>query len=152
MTRLLFIVSTAAALVAAAPASAQNTYQGAQSGGVGVQVGPYGVGPMYGGPGSYGAYASPYSDPSWNSYRPGGYANGAGGGSWGTSSPRYTDYGSYGAPMYGDYGPTGYGSFAYGGAYPPGSAFAYGNECPTTRQRVVTRTGRVIYRTRADCN
>jgi hypothetical protein len=157
MRTMLFAAAAAAALVAASPASAQTYYQGANAGGVGVQVGPFGfgVGPAYGAYGGYGAYAGPYADPYWNSRRPGGYANGALGGSWGSSSPSsswgYTDIGSYGTPLYGGYGPGGYGSFAYSGAYPAGSAYAYGNDCPTTRQRIVTRTGRVIYRTRSDC-
>jgi hypothetical protein len=152
---MLFAAAAAAALVAASPASAQTYYQGANAGGVGVQVGPFGfgAGPAYGPYGGYGAYAGPYSDPYWNNRRPGGYANGAGGGSWGTSSPRYTDYGSYGVPIYGGDGPAGYGSYGGpGDAYAAGSAYAYGNDCPTTRQRIVTRTGRVIYRNRMDCN
>jgi hypothetical protein len=49
MRRLLFATAAAAALVATVPASAQ-VYLGADPGGAGVQVGPFGfgVGPRYG--------------------------------------------------------------------------------------------------------
>jgi hypothetical protein len=49
MRNLLMAAATAALLVAAAPASAQ-VYMGADPGGAGVQVGPFGfgVGPRYG--------------------------------------------------------------------------------------------------------
>jgi hypothetical protein len=49
MRKLLFAASAAAALIAAVPASAQ-VYVGADPGGAGIQVGPFGfgVGPRYG--------------------------------------------------------------------------------------------------------
>ena len=98
MRTLLFAAAATASLVAAAPASAQ-VYLGANEGGAGVQVGPFGfgVGPDYGWRGAYGAYGYQYADPYWNRSTPGGYANGAGGGYWGGSSPSY-GYGSYAYP------------------------------------------------------
>src|SRR5262249_61406513 len=57
MRNLLFIGAAAAALVAAAPASAQ-VYMGGDPGGVGVRAGPFafGVGPGYRDPYAYGSY------------------------------------------------------------------------------------------------
>jgi len=126
MKRLMFIVTAAVAILTVAPASAQ-TYEGPNAG---VQVGPlgFGVGPMYGG----------------------GYANGALGGPSSYGYGGYTDYGSYGVPIYGYAMPL-YGSVGPSGAYAAGNAYALGNDCPTTRQRIVTRNGRVIYRTRSSC-
>src|SRR4051812_15194106 len=101
MKGLLF--AAAAAALVATPASAQ-VYQGADPGGRVVQVGPFGLGagPPYGGPyGAYGSSAYPTADPYWNG-RPGGYVNGALGGSgyggigspsWGYGYGGYTDYG-----------------------------------------------------------
>jgi hypothetical protein len=86
MRKLLFAAAAAASLVAAVPASAQ-VYMGADPGGAGVQVGPFGfgVGPRYG----------------------------------------YRDYG----PEY----------------------YAYGADCPVVRERIVTPSGRVIFRTHRVC-
>ncbi|HEY7663625.1 MAG TPA: hypothetical protein VH934_10930 [Xanthobacteraceae bacterium] len=88
MRKLLFAAAAAASLVAAVPASAQ-VYMGADPGGAGVQVGPFGFG----------------------------------------VGPRY------------DYGYRGYGPDYY----------AYGAECRVSRERVVTPSGRVIYRTHRVC-
>lgn len=64
MRRLLFAAAGAAALVAAVPASAQ-VYLGADPGGAGVQVGPFGFG------------AGPRYDYRYRDYGPGYYAYGA---------------------------------------------------------------------------
>jgi hypothetical protein len=122
MKKLLIAAAAAAALVAATPASAQ-IYLGAQAGGGGVLAGPYDSGARY-------------ADPYWNRSTPGGYANGAGGGAYGSGSYGYGSYGSYG----------------YTDPYAAGSAYAYGADCPRVRERIVTRSGRVIYRTRSSCD
>jgi hypothetical protein len=85
MNKLLFAATTAALLVAAVPASAQ-LYFGADRGGVGVQVGPFGagVGPRYG--------------------------------------------------------------------YDDGYGYAYGPDCPLVRERIVTPSGQVIFRTHRVCD
>jgi hypothetical protein len=88
MRKLVFAAAAAAALVAAAPASAQ-VYFGADPGGVGVQVGPLGAG----------------------------------------VGPRYDPY-AYRGDAY----------HAYGAA-----------NCSTTRERVVTPSGRTIFKTRRVC-
>ncbi len=93
MKRLLFGVAAAALFAAFTPANAQ-VYLGADPGGVGVQVGPLGVGvgPDY------------WGDPYWRHRQ------------W------REDY-AYAAP-----------------------------ECRIVRQRIVTRHGHVIWRTRRDCD
>jgi hypothetical protein len=98
MRKLLFATAAAAALVAAAPASAQ-VYVGADPGGAGVRVGPFafGIGPDYG-----------WRDPYWDR--------------------RYRD----------PYWRNGY--------------YAYGTDCPLIRERIVTASGRVIFRTRPACD
>jgi hypothetical protein len=89
MRKLAVVLAAAAAIGVAAPASAQ-LYLGADPGGVGVQVGPFGagIGPDY----------------------------------WG---PRQREYYTEG----------------YGGG-----------ECSLVRQRVVTPSGRVVYRTQRVCD
>jgi hypothetical protein len=91
--RLLFATTAAVALAAAAPASAQ-VYLGADSGGAGVRVGPFGlgVGPDYG-----------WRDRYWRGHD---------------------------AYAYRDYGP----------------------DCRVIQQRVVTPSGRVIFRTHRVCD
>jgi hypothetical protein len=85
MKKLLFGAAAAALLVAAVPASAQ-VFLGGDPGGVGVQVGPFGLG----------------------------------------VGPRYGWYGD---------------DYAYAGP-----------DCPLVRERVVTPSGRVIYRTYRACD
>jgi hypothetical protein len=89
MKKLLFAAAATAALTAAAPASAQ-VYVGADRGGAGVRVGPFGfgVGPSYG-----------WNDPYWRD----GY-------------------------------------------------YAYGAECRLIRERIVTPSGRVIFRSHRVCD
>ncbi|HEX9322377.1 MAG TPA: hypothetical protein VF913_09690 [Xanthobacteraceae bacterium] len=84
MKQLLFGAAAAALLIAAVPASAQ-VYLGADPGGVGVQVGPFGLG----------------------------------------VGPRY-------------------------GWYDEG--YAYSPDCPLVRERIVTPSGRVIFRTHRVCD
>jgi len=90
MKKLLFAAAATVALTAAVPASAQ-VYLGADPGGAGVRVGPFGfgVGPSYG-----------WRDPYWRD-----------------------------------------GYYAYGGA-----------ECRLIRQRIVTPSGRVIFRSQRVCD
>ena len=89
MRKLVFAGAAAAALVAAVPASAQ-VYFGADPGGVGVQVGPFGAG----------------------------------------VGPRYDYPRAYRGDEY----------YAYGAA-----------NCSTMRERVVTPSGRTIFKTRRVC-
>jgi len=129
---------------------------GADPGGAGVRAGPFafGVGPGYGwrspyayGRYGYGAYGYDYG---YSGYmRPGGYANGALGGYIGSTQYRGWDdsawYGSYGYAGPYDYGGT---SFGYAD---PDAAYAAA-DCTRVRQRIVRPRGRVIYRTRLNCN
>ena len=135
MRKLLFAAASVAALVAAIPASAQAPFSG--------EMGYGGNDPRYG---SYGYSNTPYGAggangaAAWWSYRPGGSAYGSYGG----------PYGSYGGP-YAYPGASAYGSpYAYPGAGAYG-AYAYGADCPRVRQRIVTPSGRVVYRMRDAC-
>jgi hypothetical protein len=92
MRKLVFAAAAAAALVVAVPASAQ-VYFGADPGGAGVQVGPFGAG----------------------------------------VGPRYSD-------PYGYRGYRGSEYYAYGAA-----------NCSTMRERVITPSGRTIYKTHRVC-
>src|SRR5215510_5673391 len=100
MRNLLFIGAAAAALVAAAPASAQ-VYMGGDPGGVGVRAGPFafGAGPGYRDPYAYGSYG--------NGAR--GYIGSRQYGGWDDSA----FYGSYGYA-----GPYSYGGTSFGYADP----------------------------------
>jgi hypothetical protein len=84
MKKLLFAAAAASVLVAAVPASAQ-VFLGADAGGAGVQVGPFGLG----------------------------------------VGPRFSGYYNEG--------------------------YAYSPDCPLVRERIVTPSGRVIFRTRPAC-
>jgi len=150
MRNLLFIGAAAAALVAAAPASAQ-VYMGGDPGGVGVRAGPFafGAGPGYRDPYAYGSYGYGAYGYDYGGYtRPGGYANGA--------------LGYIGSRQYGGWdGSAFYGSYGYAGPYSyGGTSFGYADpntanaaaDCTRVRQRIVRPSGRVIYRTRLNCN
>jgi hypothetical protein len=97
MRKLLFATAATIAMLAAAPASAQ-VYLGADPGGAGVQVGPFGfgVGPRYE---RYG----------WRDWRDDGYTYGR-------------------------------------------SDYAYARGCPLVRERIVTPSGRVVFRMHRVCD
>jgi hypothetical protein len=150
MRKLLLAAAGVAALVAACPASAQTVLSGQLSYGgsnpswyrsYGYSPG-YGYGPGYGYSYGYGSYGygppgSPFGRYGYSNTPFGpGYANGAY--AWG-SRPTANWYGSYGGP------------YAYGGADAYAGYYAYGADCLRVRQRIVTSSGRVIYRMREAC-
>jgi hypothetical protein len=152
MRKLLFITAGVAALVAAAPASAQAPFSGEFSYG---GRDPFGYG-------SYGSYGPPIRNYGY-SYGPSfgaSYGSPFGGYGYSYSNTPFGAGGANGAAAWWSYKSRGQspdwyanygGPYAYGGADAYAGSYAYGADCRRVRQRIVTSSGRVIFRTREAC-